>query len=122
MKNRELRVAPLLGRGIESARTASELMQDLELHDRRQLRLLIERERADGVLILSTVKGRGGYFLPSTDPFRARAEIAAFVRTVHSRAVNSQKALRAARRALRECEGQLTINDQGGKRSEQKGV
>ena len=112
MKNRrsELRVAHLLEHGIESVRTASELMQDLGLHDRRQLRLLIERERAEGALILSTVKGRGGYFLPSTDPFQARAEIAAFVRTVHSRAVNSQKALRAARRALRECEGQLTLD------------
>ena len=114
MKNRELRVAPLLGRGIENARTSSELMQDLELHDRRQLRLLIERERAEGALVLSTVKGRGGYFLPSLDSFKARQEITAFIQTVHSRAVNSQRALRAARRALRDCDGQLEINDRGG--------
>lgn len=114
MKNRELRVAPLLGRGIESARTATELMQDLELHDRRQLRLLIERERAEGALILSSVRGRGGYYLPAEDPVKAREEITGFIHTVHARAVNSQRALRAARRALRECAGQLEIKRQGG--------
>ena len=114
MKNKQHRVAPLLGHGVENARTAPELVQALGLHDRRQLRLLIERERSEGALILSTVKGRGGYFLPSPDPFKAREEIAAFIRTVHSRALNSQRALRAARRALRECTGQLAISDQGG--------
>lgn len=112
----EKRVTPLLGRGAENALQTAELMDALGLRDRRQLRLLIERERAEGALILSTVKGRGGYFLPSADPFRAREEIAAFIKTVHSRAVNSQRALRAARRALRQCAGQLEINDRGGEK------
>lgn len=105
------RVASLLGRGAENALQTAELMDALGLRDRRQLRNLIEQERGEGALILSTVRGRGGYYLPSTDPFRARQEIAAFVHTVHSRAVNSQRALRAARRALRECEGQIALPD-----------
>ena len=113
MRTKGLRVAPLLGHGVGNALQAAALVDALGLKDKRQLRLMIERERAEGALILSTVKGRGGYFLPSADPFRAREEIAAFIRTVHSRAVNSQKALRAARRALRECEGQFAIKQEG---------
>ena len=122
MRTKGLRVAPLLGHGVGNALQAAALVDALGLKDKRQLRLMIERERAEGALILSTVKGRGGYFLPSADPFRAREEIAAFVQTVHSRAVNSQRALRAARRALRQCAGQLEINDRGGEKNGPKRI
>ena len=113
MKRNGLRVAPLLGHGVENAMKTSELMRALGFHDRRQLRALLERERTDGVLILSTCRGGGGYFLPSEDPAQARDEIAAFVHTVMSRSLNSLAILRAARRALRECEGQLAIKQEG---------
>lgn len=107
----EAKIMPLLGHGEENAVSTLELVKRLGLRDSRKLRALIERERASGVLILSTVRGRGGYFLPSSDPRQAREEIAAFIRTVHARAVNSQRALRAARRALRECEGQTKMQE-----------
>ena len=113
-KMKGLHVAPLLGHGVENAVKTAELIQTLGFRDRRQLRALLERERADGVLILSTCRGGGGYFLPSKDPAQARDEIAAFVHTVMSRSLNSLAILRAARRALRECTGQLAISDQGG--------
>lgn len=122
MKRNGLRVAPLLGHGVENAMKISELMRALGFHDRRQLRTLLEHERAEGVLILSTCRGGGGYFLPSEDPAQARDEIAAFVHTVMSRSLNSLAILRAARRALRECNGQLVINDRGGENHGPKSI
>lgn len=122
MKRNGLRVAPLLGHGVENAMKTSELMRALGFHDRRQLRTLLEHERAEGVLILSTCRGGGGYFLPSEDPAQARDEIAAFVHTVMSRSLNSLAILRAARRALRECNGQLVINDRGGENHGPKSI
>lgn len=105
----QVKVAPLLGHGEENAVSTAQLVKRLGLRDSRSLRALVEAERAEGALILSTVRGGGGYFLPSSDPFRAREEIAAFIRTVHARAVNSQRSLRAARRALKECDGQILL-------------
>lgn len=105
----QVKVAPLLGHGEKNAMSTAQLVKRLGLHDSRALRTLIERERADGVLILSKVRGGGGYFLPSSDPFQARGEIAGFVSTVRARALNSLKALRAARRTLRECDGQILL-------------
>lgn len=109
----EGRVATILGHGAENAMKAAALMEALGLRDQRQLRNLIERERAAGVLILSTCRGNGGYFLPSENPVQARDEIAAFVHTVMSRSLNSILILKAARRALRECTGQVAINQEG---------
>lgn len=107
----QVKVAPLLGHGEENAVPTAELVNRLGLRDSRKLRALIEQERAEGVLILSTVRGSGGYYLPSSEPSQAREELAAFIRTVHARAVNSQRALRAARRALRVCEGQNILSE-----------
>lgn len=111
-ENPEKRVAPLLGHGAEKAIPTAALVAALGLKDQRQLRLLVERERAAGIIILSSVRGRGGYYLPAEDPVKAREEITGFIHTVHARAVNSQRALRAARRALRGCEGQIEIKCQ----------
>lgn len=116
-----IRVVSLLGHGEENAMSTAQLVKRLGLRDSRKLRAMVEAEREDGALILSTVRGGGGYFLPSSDPSQARGEIAAFIRTVHARAVNSQRALRAARRALRECEGQERIEEEKGNGAEEDG-
>ncbi len=116
----QVKVVPLLGHGEENAMSTAQLVKRLGLRDSRKLRALVEAERAEGALILSTVRGGGGYFLPSSDPSQARGEIAGFVRTVKARALNSLKALRAARRALRECSGQLEIRCQEGRNDVQE--
>lgn len=104
------KIESLLSHGEQNAITSAALANLAGLHSPRELRAEIEKERAAGALILSTVRGHGGYYLPSTDPVQGRAEIEAFVRTVHARAVNSQKTLKAARRALRECAGQMEVD------------
>ena len=103
------KIASLLSRGEQNAVTSADLLRLAGLHSPRALRSQIEKERAAGALILSTVRGHGGYFLPSADPTQGREEIEAFIRTVSTRAVNSQKTLKAARRALRECVGQVEV-------------
>ena len=65
-----------------------------------------------GALILSKSGSGGGYYLPD-DGEAGRREIAAFVRTVNARAVNSLRTLKAARRALEIAEGQTNLFDRG---------
>ena len=108
-RKKQGKIASLLSHGEQNAITSADLMKLAGLHSPRALRAGIEKERAAGALILSTVRGHGGYYLPSTDPTQGREEIEAFIRTVHARAVNSQKTLKAARRALRECAGQMEV-------------
>lgn len=70
-------IADLLGTGRENALTRRELERLTNL-DGRSVRLLIERERREGVPILS---GHNGYFLPGSE-----AEKAACVRSLRHRA------------------------------------
>ena len=104
------KIEGLLSHGEQNAIRSADLVNLAGLHSPRELRAEIEKERAGGARILSTGRGDGGYYLPATDPVQGRAESEAVVRTVHARAVNSQKALKAARRALRECAGQMEVD------------
>lgn len=103
------RIERLLRNGELNAIRTVDLINLAGLNSPRELRAEIERERADGALILSTVRHRGGYYLPNNDPAIARKEIAAFIATVSSRAIASQRTLKSARRALRECQAQLRM-------------
>ena len=104
-------VEALLLRGEGNAIPTAQLMQLAGFRYQRELRMAIEQERRNGALILSTVRGHGGYYLPSTDPAVARAEIADFVRTVRSRALNSLVILQSANAALRVLPGQEVLPD-----------
>lgn len=73
----QLHIADYLSRGRERALTSRELERLTNL-DGRSVRLLIERERREGVPILS---GHNGYFLPGSE-----AEKAACVRSLRHRA------------------------------------
>lgn len=73
----QLHIADYLSRGRGSAITRRELERLTNL-DGRSVRLLIERERREGVPILS---GHNGYFLPGSE-----AEKAACVRSLRHRA------------------------------------
>lgn len=99
----------LLQRGERNAIRTNDLVTLAGLRNPRELRAQIERERAQGALILSSVRHGGGYFLPSVNAEEARAEISSFIATVHARAVHSQRTLRAARKALRECSAQMEL-------------
>ncbi len=98
------RVEAMLPRGERNAVRASQLVATLGFRSVRELQREVEFERLHGALILSTSRSPGGYFLPS-EGAAGRREIADFIRTVHARAVNSQRILKAARRALRDCAG-----------------
>lgn len=102
-------VEGFLFQGESRAISTAALVSLCGFRNARELRAEIERERANGALILSTVRGHGGYFLPSDDAGQAREEIASFVRTVNARAVNSLRTLKSARLALKECEAQIEL-------------
>ena len=67
----------------------------------RELQQEIREERAAGALILSKTNDGGGYFLPSEGE-QGKAEIQAFISTLHARAANTFAALKAAKAALKE--------------------
>ena len=96
----------LLPQGEQNAVPTRDLVKITGFRSARDLQLQVAHEREEGKLILSTCKG--GYFLPS-DGEQGMAEIAAFVATLHSRAINTLRALRAAKAALCDIEGQIPI-------------
>ena len=104
------KIADLLLRGEANAIRTVDLVALSGLKDARTLRSRIETERANGAIILSTVRHGGGYFLPS-EGLQGRKEIEQFIRTVHARAINSQRTLKTARRALHEIIGQLQLSE-----------
>ena len=95
--------------GKENAVSTKDLVALLNLENSRVLRQIVERERLNGSLILSTCHGHGGYFLPSNDPETARQEILEFTHTVNNRAISSLRMLQTAHRALRVLPGQTEI-------------
>lgn len=104
------KIAPLLGRGEENAIPTERLLGMTGLRSSRELRKQIRLERVSGLLILSSVRGRGGYFLPA-DGEQGRQEIQQYTSTLRARALNTLAVLRAARQALRELDGQVAIKD-----------
>lgn len=90
----------LLPIGAENAIPRRELMQRTGLTD-RQLRKLIEQERIDGALILSTTESGGGYFRHT--PGDAE-ELRRYITSMESRAKATFYVLKAARSALAEIE------------------
>lgn len=105
-------VEALLPQGEAHAVPTSALVALTGYRNARELQKEIERERIAGALILSKSGNGGGYYLPD-DGEAGRREIAAFVRTVNARAVNSLRTLKAARRALKIAEGQTNLFDGG---------
>ena len=67
----------------------------------RQVRKIIERERRNGSMILSS---DNGYFLPSPDC--ERYEICRYIRRADARMVTNRKTLRAMKDRLKELEAQ----------------
>jgi len=92
---KEISVMDYLPEGRENAISGKELVSLLGLSSKRQLQVLIAKERAHGALILSSTIPPGGYYT-STDP----AEVEAFVRMMESKAKKTFKVLKSARQYL----------------------
>lgn len=93
-----------LKRGRNNAITSSELLALCGFNNIRDLRGQIAKERNEGFIICSTTAAGGGYYLPES-----RKEIQEFVASMSKRAKSTFLAIRNARRLLKECEGQTSI-------------
>ena len=93
-----------LRKGKENAIPAADLARALGFSSIRRLQQDIAKSRAAGQIICSSTTG--GYYLPAD-----HEEIEAFVHSLESRAKKTFMALRSAREALREPEGQLSLED-----------
>jgi len=103
-------VERFLKKGAENATPARELVKLAGCADTRSLQVLIAKEREQGKLILSTSQNGGGYFLPD-DGEKGRREIAEFVNTLYSRALNTLRAAKHARRELEKIDGQGALEE-----------
>lgn len=104
-------VFDLLPCGENNAVSSKELAKMVGAASVRELQSMIASERGNGALILSTCRSGGGYYRPSSGA-EGQAEIAAFIRTLRARALNTLAAIKAARKALEGVEGQLTFFDE----------
>ena len=95
-------IAAFFPEGEENAISTNELLRITGLSSARQLQKIIERERDQGGVILSSTGG--GYFSPSEGE-KGRQELRRFVNTIRARAANTLKAAKPAEKALQEREG-----------------
>ena len=93
----------ILLHGERNAVSAVYLVNRLGLKDTRDLRLAVSSARANGQIICS---GKAGYYIPET-----REELKRFIRKMETMATSTLKALKSAREALKQIEGQLSIDD-----------
>jgi hypothetical protein len=96
----------ILLKGAENAMTSADLLHKTGIETVRELQKVIAQERAEGALILSN--SRAGYFLPA-DGQKGQLEIAEFIGVLRNRAINTLKALKAAKAALDIFDTQLTF-------------
>ena len=93
----------ILSKGKHNGISAPVLAEMMGLKSTRALRADIARARAEGQLICSSTKY--GYYLPET-----REEIKEFIRTMEGHAKGVFKALRSARAALQQMDGQMSLD------------
>lgn len=94
--------------GEDNAISSKALAQMVGATSVRDLQHRVAIEREAGALILSTCKG--GYYKPSAGE-QGQREIARFIQTLRARALNTLRAIKAARKALEGVEGQLNLDD-----------
>lgn len=99
-----------LPQGEDNAIKAKDLARQCGFKSARDLQHAIALEREAGALILSTCRHGGGYYRPS-DGEAGKREINSFVATLASRAINTLRAIKAARRELKTIDGQISINE-----------
>ena len=92
-------VYELLSKGRANARTTDELVHACNFTNKRDLTLQIAKEREEGAVICSTTTGEGGYYLPDS-----KEELRAFINSMDNRAINIFKAVKSAKKMLKELE------------------
>ena len=103
-------IESLLHKGEENAIRAETLMDMIGESDRRQLSKMIEGERRNGALILSS--GRGGYYLPA-DGAKGRDEMRRHLSALDHRAKSTLAVGKPVREALKVIDGQEEIERDG---------
>ena len=93
-------VSSLLKHGAERAISTRELLRMTGIKSARLLQMQIAHERERSVVILSTSRNGGGYFLPSFGK-QGEYEISEFINTLRSRALSTLKIIKGAKRALK---------------------
>lgn len=99
-----MRVADHLLPGRENAISRVALMDKLGLSE-RGLRLRVERERLEGIPILTSTD-IGGYYLPANTDDTAR-----FVRSMMSRGIKTLRVAQAVEKTMLEDSGQMRLRD-----------
>lgn len=90
--------------GRKNAVKRADLVNMIGLSD-RVVRKLIEDARQSGVIIINMQDGRG-YYRPEK-----REDLEYYIRQEEGRAKSIHRNLKAAKKALREIEGQLTLDE-----------
>ena len=98
-----------LHHGKENALDGKALLKLTGFLSIRELQREIERERRQGVLIISDFVN-GGYHLPSKQRLQAWSEISTFHTTLRAKAISTLDVLSHTRRALGLDEQQLTLD------------
>lgn len=106
------RIEALLLQGEANAINARQLAKLAGAAGARDLRLMVERERKNGALILSSVRGRGGYYLPACGD-KGKAELRAFDRRITACIKSLVIMLHPVRKALKEMEDGEHGKEQG---------
>lgn len=93
-----------LKRGEENAIPSQELATAAGFSNIRKLREDIARSREAGQIIISSTQG--GYYLPAD-----KADIIGFIESMESRAKKIMLAIRSAKKAVNDIDGQIHIED-----------
>ena len=101
MNDRTFQLIPV---GYENRVSTEQLVIIAGFKSPRLLQKHIELLRNSGAVIASTCRDGGGYYRPQTVP-----ELQSYVNTCESRAKNTLRSLKSARKMLRELEPQMKV-------------
>ena len=89
-------VNELLKIGKSNIMTSEELINTLKLSGTRELVSIVQKERQQGAVILSTCGNGGGYYLPETEQ-----ELKEFIKSMDRRKSELDKSTASARKELK---------------------
>ena len=89
-------VNELLKIGKSNIMTSEELINSLKLSGTRELVSIVQKERQQGAVILSTCGNGGGYYLPETEQ-----ELKEFIKSMDRRKSELDKSTASARKELK---------------------